>query len=124
MYRSCSRCGRVHSTKYKCNSGKIYSGGDERKLRSTYEWTKKAAEIKEHANYLCEICRLDGIYVYDNLETHHIIKVTEDKTRLLDNYNLVCLCSRCHKKADAGEIDRDLLFEIARGREDKISPVG
>ena len=117
MYKACSRCGKIHDTRFKCNAGRVYTGGQERKLRSSYAWTKKSEEIRQKANYLCEACRDKGIYVYDNLEVHHIEKLKEQPNLLLDDYNLVCLCQECHTKADDGLIDADYLRELARHRE-------
>ena len=117
MYKSCSKCGKIHPKNYQCNVGRVFSGGDERKLRSKYSWTKKSEEIRERANHLCEVCRDKGIITYDNIEVHHIIKVKDDESRLLDNYNLVCLCQEHHKQADNNEIDKDYLFNLARKRE-------
>ena len=124
MYKSCCKCGKIHDTKYKCNVGRIYSGGSERKLRSKYAWTQKSEEIREKANYLCEVCRDQGIYTYDGLEVHHIIKITEDKNLLLDNNNLICLCQNHHKKADDGNIDQNYLFELAKQRESNNTYAG
>lgn len=118
MYKSCSRCGKIHSTTYTCNVGKVYRGGEERELRNTYDWQQKSLEIRYRSNYLCEVCRDEGIYTYDNLEVHHITKVTEAPGRLLDNYNLVCLCVKHHKLADKGKINKTYLEELAKKRED------
>jgi len=119
MYKSCSRCGKIHASTYNCNVGKVYRGGEERQLRKTYNWTQKSLEIRESSHYLCAVCREEGRYTYDNLEVHHIEKVKDNKDRLLDNYNLICLCQEHHKKADAGEIDKDYLFKLAKQREDR-----
>lgn len=118
MYKSCSRCGKIHDTKYKCNKGKVYKGGKERELRNTYDWVCKSLEIRERSNYLCEVCKQEGRYTYNNLEVHHITKLIEAPERLLDNYNLVCLCQEHHKKADNNEIDKDYLEKLAKLRED------
>ena len=117
MYKSCSKCGKIHDTKYKCNVGRMFTGGDERKLRSQYAWTKKSEEIRERANHLCEVCRDNGVFTYDNIEVHHIIKVKDDKSRLLDNENLIALCQEHHKQADNNQIDKDYLIELAHRRE-------
>lgn len=117
MYKSCSRCGKIHDTRFKCNAGRVYTGGQERKLRSSYAWTKKSEEIREKANWLCEVCRDRGVYTYDGLEVHHITKLSDDSSKLLDNNNLVCLCVEHHKQADNGEIDADYLRQLARHRE-------
>ena len=117
MYKSCSRCGKIHDTRYKCNVGKIYQDTEERKLRSKYSWTKKSTEIREKANYLCEICRDQGIINYDSVEVHHIVKVRDDKSKVLDDYNLLCLCPEHHRQADAHEIDIDYMLRLAKQRE-------
>lgn len=122
MYKTCSRCGKIHPANYKCNKGKVYRGGEERKLRNTYAWEKKSKEVREKANYLCEVCRAEGRYIYNNIEVHHITKITEDKSLLLDDFNLVCLCQEHHKKADKGLIDADYLRELAWLRENNIFP--
>ena len=117
MFKSCSKCGKIHDTKYKCNVGRTFTGGEERKLRSLYSWTKKSEEIRERANHLCEVCRDKGIITFKDIEVHHIVKVKDDKSKLLDNENLICLCQEHHKQADNDEIDKDYLIELARRRE-------
>lgn len=86
-------------------------------MRSTYAWTQKAKQIKERAEYLCEVCRDNGRFNYEELEIHHITKVRDNPNLLLDDLNLVCLCVEHHKKADAGELDADYLRKLASERE-------
>lgn len=117
MFKACSKCGRIHSSNYECNVGRTFTGGNERKLRSTYSWTKKSLEIRERANHLCEVCRAMGIFTYNNIEVHHIIKVKDDESQLLNDENLICLCEEHHKQADRNEIDKDYLRELARQRD-------
>ena len=119
MFKSCSKCGKIHSSTYKCSVGRVYKDSEERKLRNTYEWQQKSIEIREHANYLCEVCRDEGRFNYNNLEVHHINKIKDAPYLLLDNYNLICLCSEHHKKADNNEIDKDYLINLAMKRENK-----
>ena len=119
MYKACSKCGKIHPASYQCSANRVFTGGAERKLRSKYSWTKKSEEIRERANYLCEVCRVDGVYTYDNLEVHHIVKVRDDESLLLDNENLICLCQEHHKQADNNEISREYLRELARKREQR-----
>ena len=117
MYKSCSRCGKIHNTNYTCNKGKVYNGGIERKLRNKHAWHIKADEIKRKSNNLCQVCRDQGRYTYNNLEVHHITKLIDDTDRLLDNYNLVCLCVEHHKMADKGDLDKEYLENLAKLRE-------
>ena len=35
MFKSCSRCGKIHDSKYRCNVNRVFRGGEERKLRAT-----------------------------------------------------------------------------------------
>lgn len=86
-------------------------------MRSQYSWTKKSEEIREKANHLCEVCKDKGVWVYDNLEVHHIDKLKDNQAGLLDNCNLICLCTICHKKADKGLIDKEYMLRLARDRE-------
>lgn len=118
MYKSCSRCGKVHSTSYKCNHNKVIKDNEARDLRQKNVWHKKSEEIRKKSNYLCSICKEEGNYNYKNIEVHHITSIKEDKERLLDNYNLICLCKEHHKEAEIGKIDKDYLYMLVRYRED------
>lgn len=117
MYKSCSRCGKVHSTAYKCNHNRYKKDTEARKLRQKSVWHSKSAEIRKKSNYLCSVCREEGRYIYKSLEVHHITPIEQDKERLLDNYNLICLCNSCHRLAELGKIDKDYLFNLAKERE-------
>lgn len=118
MYKSCSRCGKVHSTKYKCNHNRDKKDTEARRLRQKNIWHSKSEEIRNSSSYLCSVCRAEGRYTHTGLEVHHITPLEEDKDRLLDNYNLICLCQEHHKQAEIGKIDRDYLYILARDRED------
>ena len=63
------------------------------------------------------MCLEDGRYNYNDLEVHHIDKLRDNEDKLLDNYNLICLCKHHHELADAGKIDIEHLKELARDRE-------
>ena len=65
---------------------------------------------------MCEVCRQQGVYTYSGLEVHHIVPVREDTDRLLDDDNLICLCTAHHKAADRGEISREALIDIVKRR--------
>ena len=114
--KSCSKCGKIHPRGYNCNVGRIYTKTDEARMRSRYAWTQKAKQIKVDALGLCEYCKKQGIYTYDNLEVHHITKLADNPDGLLEDDNLICLCVYHHKQADAGEIDADELRQIVRER--------
>lgn len=67
---------------------------------------------------MCEVCRDQNKIEYNNIEVHHITKVRDDETLLLDNYNLICLCQEHHEQADKGLIDKEYLQRLARQREE------
>lgn len=114
--KSCSRCGKIHPRGYNCNVGRIYTKTDESRLRSRYAWTKKAKQIKDDANGLCEVCKALGVYTYDGLEVHHITKLRDEPNGLLEDDNLICLCVYHHKQADDGELDVDYLRKLVKER--------
>jgi len=125
MWKSCSRCGRVHAVGYKCAAYTTPKSRTlDQKLRSTSRWQKKSEEIRAASNYLCELCKLEGKFEYNNIEVHHIIKLKDDSTKLLDNYNLIALCKKHHELADAGKIEASYLEELARCREEGSTPPG
>lgn len=118
MYKACSRCGKIHRVGHECPKAKRdYSGGAERKLRSTNRWTQKSREIREKASYLCEVCKDQGVINYDGVEVHHIVKLKDDESLLLDNNNLICLCGAHHEQADHDQIDSNYLRHLADKRE-------
>ncbi len=123
MMKSCSKCGKIHDSNFKCTP-KTYNGGNERNLRSTYKWTQKSKQVRDDANWLCEYCRDKGIIEYRNIEVHHIDKLKDAGAGvLLDDTNLICLCQEHHKMADAGQIPKDVLREIASRRiENRVPP--
>ena len=119
MFKACSRCGKIHDTRYRCNAGKTYQRTTERTLRNKNVWHKKSQEIRDKADHLCEVCRDHNVYTYNNLEVHHIEKLRDRQDLLLDDLNLVCLCQEHHKQADSGQIDKNYLKGLALAREEK-----
>lgn len=119
MYKACSKCGKLHSYNYKCTANRPVRDDEESKLRNKNKWHNKSKEIREASNYLCSICKEEGVYNYKRISVHHIDKLRDRPDRLLDNYNLIALCDEHHKLADEGKIDKDYLFKLAEAREDK-----
>lgn len=119
MLRSCSRCGKVHSTSIECSRAikRKYKDTEENKLRGKYSWKVKRDSVKERANYICEVCRAMGDYTPKAIEVHHIVKLRDDPLGLLEDNNLVALCIEHHKQADRGEIDIDYLRKLADKRD-------
>ena len=116
MLKACSRCGKIHDTSYHCQKQK-YITTDESRLRNRYSWRQKREEVKEKANYLCEVCKREGILTYTGLEVHHITKLKDNEYGLLENDNLICLCKLHHMMAENGGLSQDYLRQIAKERE-------
>lgn len=117
MYKTCSRCGKIHDYNYKCNKGKIYKHNEIDKLRSSTRWTNKSIEIREASNYLCTVCLDQGILNYEDIEVHHIEKLQDRPDLLLENENLICLCKKHHKEADKGGLKKDYLLSLVKKRD-------
>lgn len=117
MLKACSRCGGLHPYGYKCYKGQVKKSSKALELRGSYAWEKKSLEVREKACWLCEVCRNQGLYIYQGLEVHHIEPIKENPDKYLENNNLVCLCADCHRKAEAGEIGRAELYKLAVKRE-------
>ncbi len=126
MLKSCPYCGKIHDKKYNCPKKPVRQRQDNRqgKFRSTYKWTKKAQAVKRRDGYLCQVC-VRGLYhperryETEGLEVHHIQTVASCYEKRLDGYNLLTLCERHHKMADAGKIPAKELQMIAAEQEEK-----
>ena len=110
MYKSCSKCGKIHDSLYKCPKSRIYNPTNEGNIRNTHSWHKKAEEIKRKSNYLCELCKDEHRYTYDNLEVHHIDKIKDKPERLLDNYKNQNILLQKMKKYKKFCISRAFLY--------------
>ena len=119
MYKSCSKCGKIHDYNKRCYVGDTLrkKNTNANKFRRTKEWRYKSEEIREDSKYLCSICMKNNIYNYNQLEVHHIEPLEENYDRRLDNYNLICLCNKHHRLAEDGKIDKEYLFKLAEERE-------
>ena len=119
IYKSCSKCGKIHDINYRCYANYKYEArkdNETRKIRNCYSWHKKAEEIKKESKYICAVCFDEGIINYNNLEVHHIEKLRHNTERLLDDDNLICLCTKHHHQADTGKIKKDYLDELVKKR--------
>ena len=114
---ACSKCGKIHQRGFRCNANRTPPADTKsRQLRRTYAWRTKSKQIRQEAQHLCEVCRDQNIYTYDGLEVHHITKIADDPAGLLDDNNLICLCTYHHKEADEGRIDTEYLRKLAKER--------
>ena len=119
MLKACSKCGRVHDSGFKCKATSL-PRTNEQALRNLNKWHKKSEEIRDRSFNLCAICQDKGEINYLNIETHHIIKLRDYPNGLLEDSNLVALCSYHHKLADKGAYDIDYLRSLATKRDKDI----
>jgi 5-methylcytosine-specific restriction endonuclease McrA len=119
MLKACSRCGRIHAAG-QCTVKPAYkarnydrSDNDAYQFRQRAKWRRKSKQIREDAQYLCEVCRDKKKLVYEGLSVHHITPLNEDTSIGYEDTNLICLCSTCHELAEAGMIDREYLRSLA-----------
>ncbi|EHL17400.1 hypothetical protein HMPREF9630_00567 [Peptoanaerobacter stomatis] len=60
-------------------------------------WKNKQKKILRRDEYLCQECKRYGKSTKADT-VHHIIPISEDKTKRLDSHNLISLCGDCHNK--------------------------
>lgn len=119
MLISCGRCGRVHK-KNKCIKAKLKKAENEKsKFYSSSAWQQARKSIRERDNHLCQLCKRNlfntiRTYTYDGLSVHHITPISEDAETRLDPENLITLCEYHHKLSEDGQVDREILFSIAK----------
>lgn len=130
MKISCAYCGRIHEKKFDCGKKpvKVKKKYEKDAFRSTAEWQKKAEEIKERDYYLCQVCFRNTYNTvnrlnHTNLSVHHARTLKEAYEARLDNDNLITLCEKHHKMADAGIIPLDYVLEVIAAQK-KVSPRG
>lgn len=116
MFKTCSRCGKIHDINYICYKNRNYRKNTEAdKFRKTYKWQSKAEEIKERDKHLCRVCianiyNTTDVYNYKKLEVHHIDKLDINFDKRLEDDNLITLCCYHHKLADTGLISKPILI--------------
>lgn len=119
MLKACSRCGRIHAagqcTVKAEKKARNYdrSNNDAYQFRQRAKWRRKSKQIREDAQFLCEVCRDKKKLVYEGLSVHHITPLSEDTSIGYEDTNLICLCSQCHELAEAGMIDREYLRRLS-----------
>lgn len=121
MLKACAYCGRIHPKGYQCKHKpqrtKQITHID--RFRWSTVWKKKREEIRQRDLYLCRLCaegkNQERLCKYNSdVEVHHIAPLIEDYDRRLDNDNLICLCSYHHELAEKGEINKKILFHLAK----------
>jgi len=133
MLKSCQYCGGIHEITYVCPSKPVrqykvnkYSeaNGEIKRFRGSIVWQRKREEIQTRDIHMCQVCiRLlyswcTLQYNFTDTSVHHIDSLCDAWDKRINNYNLITLCSCCHSAAELGQIDINVLKEIAKQQED------
>ncbi len=118
MNKSCCYCGRIHGINDVCERKpkREYNIRDDKNavFRRTNRWKRKSIEIMQRDLYLCRHCLACGKITTSCLSVHHIVPLSEDFDKRLDDDNLITLCHDCHELAERGEIERAELLTLAK----------
>lgn len=80
----------------KAETNKVYKKG---------AWKEVRESALKRAKYRCEVCNSQGILKQAE-EVHHIVKVADGTNAThYDLDNLVCVCSKCHRKIEGKNKD-------------------
>ena len=115
MKKLCPICGKLHSLGETCKpyvhiEDKLT---EQRKFRNSTAWKKKREEIKERDKYLCVYClQVDRVITRDNLEVHHIVKISASEEGRLCTDNLITLCRYHYEMAEKNIIDKEELYKL------------
>lgn len=114
--KACPYCGRIHRADGSCDKKpkREKAGTAHTRLRTCRLWDKTRRAVRERDRHLCRVCLAAHTLTADGLETHHILPLAEAPERAYDLDNLLTLCVRHHKAADAGRIPRDWLLRLAK----------
>ena len=105
---------RIHDSKLDCGRKPKRQKpiNDINKFRWSRKWREKREDIVERDLHLCQVCKIDNLFTYSNLEVHHITSLEEDFDKRLDDDNLITLCEMHHEKAERGEIKKEYLYKL------------
>ncbi len=127
MLKSCKYCGRVHDSSVECEAAIKFKkmlqeknrGTVQKKLRGTNKWTQKSIQIRKRDGNMCLCCRANLIGTVNTLNTedlsvHHIVPLEENSDGLLDDENLITVCSAHHELCENGTISRDIQRDLVQ----------
>ena len=111
MKHYCTICRRIHEGRCK----PVFSARSSRadRFRNSREWKRKAAAILDRDYHCCRVCGALGKICTDGLSVHHIVPLSVDFDRRLDEDNLITLCRDHHEQAERGAIHAAKLLRMA-----------
>lgn len=85
-----------------------WKGGKSTKCAIFYsspDWSTKRLEIMIRDNFTCLQCEKEAKSKHSFLNVHHIIPLSVDWEKRLNNDNLITLCVACHKNTFGKEVE-------------------
>lgn len=133
LMKICSRCGKKipYDSTCKCidksrkDSYKEYKkcrqDKDRQAFYSSSVWIRLRDLVYCKFFGMCIVCLYKGAIV-NATTVHHVIPTQDDNSRWLDESNLICVCSSCHKlthfeyikSEDSKKRMQDILFRLIK----------
>ena len=127
--RYCQVCRKIHEGR--CERPRQYGKYGKRnsaadKFRNSQSWRRKTAVILERDFHCCRLCASAGVICTHDLSVHHIVPLSVDYDKRLDDDNLITLCRLHHEQAERGAVPAALLRRLAAEifRPEYIPPEG
>lgn len=114
MKQYCTRCNTIHD-KGACPAPRTKTGKTQDafvKFRNTKAWINKRAAIQRRDMHCCRVCASMGVLNSEELSVHHIVPLAASWDARLDDDNLITLCVKHHRMADAGSIPKSQLKRL------------
>ena len=122
MMKACPYCNSIHPIGYVCPKKPVRKKNDRITVfRGSIQWKTKREYIRKRDGYMCRLCAIgyggEPVKYNPNIAVHHIESLVEAWEKRLDDGNMISLCSGFknshHEQADNGEIDKELLKNLA-----------
>lgn len=122
MKKACPYCNQLHEINYVCPKRPQWQRSKAAnaivKFRNSKQWQYKRAYIRMRDRNMCRLCAIGygnkPIAYVSEVSVHHIVPLSVDFGKRLDDDNLICLCSYHHELAENGKIPAILLKKIAK----------
>ena len=111
IYSKCTNCGKKISYRQRfceeCHKEYLkikeqYKDENIKRFRNSKWWKIKAKQIMKDSHYQCQLCKYEGRNTVAE-EVHHIIPLSVDFEKRLDDNNLIALCELCHDEVHRGK---------------------
>lgn len=121
MKKACPYCNQFHEINYVCPKRPQRHRDRDTvivKFRNSKQWQNKRAYIRMRDRNMCRLCAIGygnkPIAYVSEVSVHHIVPLSVDFGKRLDDDNLICLCGYHHELAESGKIPAILLKKLAK----------